>query len=42
MLGTLFAGEVFSSQSFMGAAVALVGVVLITLGKGRRSEIMKE
>lgn len=36
MLGTLFAGEVFSSQSFMGAAVALTGVVLITLGKGRK------
>ncbi|WP_020602484.1 EamA family transporter [Spirosoma spitsbergense] len=35
MLGTLFAGEVFSSQSFMGAAIALVGVVLITLGKER-------
>ncbi len=33
VLGTLFAGEVFSSQSFMGAFVALAGVVLITLGK---------
>ena len=33
VLGTLFAGEVFSSQSFMGAAVALAGVVLITLGR---------
>ena len=32
-LGTLFAGEVFSNQSFMGAAVALAGVVLITLGR---------
>ena len=33
LLGTTFAGEVFSSQSFIGAIVALVGVVLITLGK---------
>lgn len=33
VLGTLFAGEVFSNQSFMGAAVALAGVVLITLGR---------
>ncbi|MBD2753878.1 EamA family transporter [Spirosoma validum] len=33
LLGTLFAGEVFSSQSFVGAIVALVGVVLITLGR---------
>ncbi|MFD2933977.1 EamA family transporter [Spirosoma flavum] len=33
LLGTMFAGEVFSSQSFMGAIVALVGVVLITLGR---------
>lgn len=33
MLGTLFAGEVLSSQSFVGAIVALVGVVLITLGR---------
>ncbi|UFH52305.1 EamA family transporter [Spirosoma sp. KNUC1025] len=33
LLGTLFAGEIFSSQSFMGAIVALVGVVLITLGR---------
>lgn len=36
LLGTLFAGEVFSSQSFIGAVVALLGVVLITLGKGKR------
>ncbi|AUD01044.1 EamA family transporter [Spirosoma pollinicola] len=33
LLGTTFAGEVFSSQSFLGAAIALVGVVLITLGR---------
>ncbi|AKD55216.1 EamA family transporter [Spirosoma radiotolerans] len=33
LLGTTFAGEVFSSQSFVGAVVALVGVVLITLGR---------
>ncbi|GAB4025109.1 EamA family transporter [Spirosoma koreense] len=33
LLGTLFAGEVFSSQSFLGAIVALVGVVFITLGR---------
>ena len=33
LLGTLFAGEVFSSQSFVGAIVALVGVILITLGR---------
>lgn len=33
LLGTLFAGEIFSSQSFIGAIVALVGVVLITLGR---------
>lgn len=33
LLGTLFAGEVFSSQSLGGAAIALAGVVLITLGR---------
>jgi drug/metabolite transporter (DMT)-like permease len=33
LLGTLFAGELFSSQSFVGAIIALVGVVLITLGR---------
>ncbi|MDB5240498.1 MAG: hypothetical protein JWP57_1123 [Spirosoma sp.] len=33
MLGTTFAGETFSSQSLLGALVALVGVVLITLGR---------
>lgn len=33
LLGTLFAGEIFSSQSFVGAIIALVGVVLITLGR---------
>lgn len=32
-LGTLFAGEIFSSQSLVGALVAIVGVVLITLGR---------
>ncbi|GAB3768372.1 drug/metabolite exporter YedA [Spirosoma horti] len=33
LLGTTFAGEIFSSQSFLGAAVAIIGVVLITLGR---------
>ena len=33
VLGTTFAGEVFSSQALIGAVVALVGVVLITLGR---------
>ncbi|GAB3949131.1 drug/metabolite exporter YedA [Spirosoma harenae] len=33
LLGTLFAGEIFSSQSLIGAIVALIGVVLITLGR---------
>jgi drug/metabolite transporter (DMT)-like permease len=33
LLGVTFAGEVFSSQSFVGAVIALVGVVLITLGR---------
>ena len=33
LLGTTFAGETFSSQSFIGAAIALVGVVLITIGR---------
>jgi drug/metabolite transporter (DMT)-like permease len=33
LLGVTFAGEVFSSQSLLGAVVALVGVVLITLGR---------
>jgi len=33
MLGVMFAGEVFSSQSLIGALVALAGVVLITLGR---------
>ena len=33
LLGALFAGEIFSSQSLLGAVIALVGVVLITLGK---------
>ncbi|GAB3881746.1 EamA family transporter [Spirosoma agri] len=33
LLGTFFAGEVFSSQSLIGAIIALAGVVLITLGR---------
>lgn len=33
LLGALFAGEVFSSQSLLGAIIALAGVVLITLGR---------
>lgn len=33
LLGTTFAGEIFSSQSFIGAAIALIGVVLITIGR---------
>jgi drug/metabolite transporter (DMT)-like permease len=33
MLGVLFAGEVFSARSLVGAGVALVGVVLLTLGR---------
>lgn len=33
LLGVTFAGEVFSSQSLVGALIALVGVVLITLGR---------
>ncbi len=33
MLGVMFVGEVFSSQSLIGGLVALVGVVLITLGR---------
>ncbi|MCK8493611.1 MULTISPECIES: EamA family transporter [Spirosoma] len=33
LLGTFFAGEIFSSQSLIGALIALVGVVLITLGR---------
>ncbi len=33
LLGVTVAGEVFSSQSLLGAAVALAGVVLITLGR---------
>ncbi|WP_332369572.1 EamA family transporter [Spirosoma telluris] len=33
LLGTLFAGEIFSSQSLLGAIVAVIGVVLITLGR---------
>jgi drug/metabolite transporter (DMT)-like permease len=33
LLGTFFAGEVFSSQSLIGAMIALAGVVLITLGR---------
>ena len=33
LMGNMFAGEIVSSQSFVGAIVALVGVVLITLGR---------
>lgn len=33
LLGVLFAGEVFSGRSLLGAGVALVGVVLLTLGR---------
>jgi drug/metabolite transporter (DMT)-like permease len=33
LLGTFFAGEVFSSQSLVGAGIALIGVILITLGR---------
>ncbi|MGF7218850.1 drug/metabolite transporter (DMT)-like permease [Spirosoma lacussanchae] len=33
LLGAAFAGEAISSQSLMGAAVIVAGVVLITLGK---------
>jgi drug/metabolite transporter (DMT)-like permease len=33
LLGVTFAGEIFSSQSLVGAVVALVGVILITLGR---------
>ncbi|MBO0929443.1 EamA family transporter [Fibrella aquatilis] len=33
LLGITFAGEVFSVQSLAGAAVALLGVVFITLGR---------
>ncbi|TAE28865.1 MAG: EamA family transporter [Cytophagales bacterium] len=33
LLGTLFAGEVFRSQSLIGAGIVVAGVVLITLGR---------
>lgn len=33
LLGVLFAGEVFSGRSLLGAGVALIGVVLLTLGR---------
>ncbi|NID11092.1 EamA family transporter [Fibrivirga algicola] len=33
LLGVTFAGEVFSARSLIGAAVALVGVTLMTLGR---------
>jgi drug/metabolite transporter (DMT)-like permease len=33
MLGVFFAGEVFSARSLIGASIALVGVVLLTLGR---------
>jgi drug/metabolite transporter (DMT)-like permease len=33
LLGSVFAGEIFTSQSLIGAIIALVGVLLITLGR---------
>jgi drug/metabolite transporter (DMT)-like permease len=33
LLGSVFAGEIFTSQSLIGAIIALVGVILITLGR---------
>ncbi|QJW90473.1 EamA family transporter [Spirosoma taeanense] len=33
LLGVTFAGEIFSSQSLVGAVIALIGVILITLGR---------
>lgn len=38
LLGALFAGEVVSMRSLVGAAVIVSAVVLITMGKGRKSE----
>lgn len=33
ILGTLFAGEIFTAQSLIGAAIVVAGVVLVTLGR---------
>ncbi len=33
LLGTLFAGEILTSQSLFGAAIVVAGVVLVTLGR---------
>jgi len=33
LLGTLFAGEILTSQSIIGAAIVVAGVVLVTLGR---------
>ncbi|WP_019990126.1 EamA family transporter [Rudanella lutea] len=33
LLGTLFAGEILTSQSLIGAGIVVAGVVLITLGR---------
>lgn len=33
ILGTLFAGEIFTAQSLLGAAIVVAGVVLVTLGR---------
>jgi drug/metabolite transporter (DMT)-like permease len=33
LLGSVFAGEIFTGQSLIGAIIALVGVILITLGR---------
>lgn len=33
LLGTLFAGEILTSQALIGAAIVVAGVVLITLGR---------
>jgi drug/metabolite transporter (DMT)-like permease len=33
LLGSVFAGEIFTSQSLIGAVIALAGVILITLGR---------
>lgn len=37
LLGAFFAGEVVTAQSLLGAAVIVSGVVLITMGKERKS-----
>ncbi|MCY7357984.1 MAG: EamA family transporter [Rudanella sp.] len=33
ILGTLFAGEIFTAQSLIGATIVVAGVVLVTLGR---------